>query len=147
MAETKYHHSFPIKNISGHRPSPFSYFTFLWHGHGVDLQPQFLDPRGQRRVEKMVRKKGKVQPTSGILIFQPMWNIQIKKEIMGRSWKTVDAVTQLISTLVGGKQWPVELDSRKRAVRTAQTREEKHKLSLLLSRDGFIHPTMDFLTW
>ena len=36
-------------------------------GGWIDLQTQFLNPRGQSRREKMVRKKGTVQPSSGTL--------------------------------------------------------------------------------
>lgn len=83
----KYHHHFLIKIAIKPWVFPFPLFTFFWHEDGADLQTQFLNPSGQRRLEKIARKTREDPPANQWHPWYPtrshfnkIWNIQIKKE-------------------------------------------------------------------
>ena len=83
----------------------FLILLFLWHGDGADLQTQFLNPRGQRNLEKMGRKPREGSPANQWHIWYPtksfltQCEISKLKKARNKAWKALKVFTQLMNTL------------------------------------------------
>lgn len=131
---------------------------FLSHEDGADLQTRFLNPRGQRNLEKMVRKSREGSPANQWHLWDTTRSYLTQCEIStltsktrSKKWRTSNVFTQLMNTLAG-ERLRAGLRKKKqqelsRPSKRQSGQKSKYTLNLVLSRDGLIYPKTDFLVW